>query len=190
MTKEIEKIFELRKTSPFTKQSYSVTVGLIDFHQKLWMYVTSIERESENINVETLYSKAIPGFQRSNDKWSRQMQIKYVENTLLGFRDEIYLFTYNKLQTDCQILDGLQRTTALLDFQEGKFEVFGDIKYKDIDDTILMNMTSYTTTLRVFEFKNEIEAVQFYIEMNENITHSSEDIEKAKKYLAKLIKEK
>ena len=32
------------------------------------------------------------------------------------------------------------------------------------------------------DFKNEKEMVQFYIDMNENITHSNEDIDKAKKY--------
>lgn len=190
MTAKIEKILKLREISPFTKQSYAVTVGLRGFDKKLWDYMADIGEEAKDITVDTIFERGIPGFQRDNNKWTLEMQIKYVENTLLGFKDEIYLYSYNEMKTGCKILDGLQRTTALLDFQEGKFKVFNDIKYDDISNNIIMNMTSYTTTLRVFQFKNEIEAVEFYIQMNENITHSSEDINKAKKYLQNLINNK
>lgn len=186
---KINRILELRKTSPFTKQSYSVTVGIKDFHRKLYDYIANIGEDDRDISVDTIYQEGIPAFQRDNDKWTMEMKIKFVENCLLGYKGEIFLYSYNDIKTGCKILDGLQRTTALLDFQEGKFKVFGDIAYDDISVLSIMNMTSYFITLRVFQFKDEIETVRFYISMNENITHSSEDIDRAKQYLNKLLNE-
>lgn len=186
MNEKTKRILEMRERSPFNRPSHAVTVGIKNFHQKLWDYIAPQERDEEYVDVETVLKNGVPEFQRDNDKWSLAMQVKYVENVMMGFRDEIYLLSYNNTHTDCRILDGLQRTTALLDFQAGKFKIFGDIGYEDVNNNIAMSMTSYTTTLRLFQFNDEIEAVEFYIEMNENITHSEEDIAKAKAYLAKL----
>jgi hypothetical protein len=36
--------------------------------------------------------------------------------------------------------------------------------------------------IRIYDFKNMEEAVRFYIDMNENITHSAADITKAKEW--------
>lgn len=186
MNEKTKRILKMREKSPFNRPSHAVTVGIKNFHQKLWDYIAPQERDEEDVDVETVLKNGVPEFQRDNDKWSLAMQVKYVENVMMGFRDEIYLLSYNSTHTDCRILDGLQRTTALLDFQAGKFKIFGDIGYEDVNNNIAMSMTSYTTTLRLFQFNDEIEAVEFYIEMNENITHSEEDIAKAKAYLAKL----
>lgn len=38
--------------------------------------------------------------------------------------------------------------------------------------------------VRIYNFRSEVEAVDFYIEMNDGITHSPEDIEKARRYRA------
>jgi rubrerythrin len=38
----------------------------------------------------------------------------------------------------------------------------------------------------VFNFDTEADAIQFYLEMNENITHSPEDISKARTILTNL----
>lgn len=41
--------------------------------------------------------------------------------------------------------------------------------------------------LLIYQFASEAEAVQHYIEMNEQITHSQADILKAKAYLTSLV---
>jgi len=40
--------------------------------------------------------------------------------------------------------------------------------------------------VKIHPFSSEAEAVKFYIEINENITHSADDILKAKRYLTTL----
>lgn len=131
------------------------------------------------------YENYIPVFQRENNKWSKKMQIAYVENILKGMRKEICLYTLDKsIHSDRKfILDGLQRITALNLFINDKIKVFKKFSYseikKDIGHLVFQDF-------RLYQFENEIEAVRFYIEINENITHSKEDIRKAKEYLKKL----
>lgn len=36
--------------------------------------------------------------------------------------------------------------------------------------------------IKIYQFKDEIEAVDFYIEFNKNITHSKDDIRRAEQY--------
>jgi len=127
---------------------------------------------------------ATPDFQRSNDKWSEAMQISFIENILKGFKTEILLFKINDGYS--QIIDGLQRTTAIVKFLKGDLRIFGGLNVFDLQEVIKQFRSKITFKLYTFNTIND--AIQFYIEMNENITHSSVDIAKAKRFLLDLSK--
>lgn len=68
-------------------------------------------------------------------------------------------------------------------FINNELKVFEKYNYIDIlhkiDALARINVKQY-------KFNTEIEAVEFYILMNENITHSKADIQRAKDYLVQL----
>ena len=43
--------------------------------------------------------------------------------------------------------------------------------------------TKENVVIKLYDFDTENEAIEFYIDMNENITHQPKDIEKARKFL-------
>lgn len=173
----------LVRNSVFNKNYYSVDIGLKGFIRNIMRY-TNYEL-SDNI-TEKDYHKlfdAVPKFQRDNNKWTKKMKISYVENIIKGCKSQpIMLYSIGSDLTDSMILDGLQRTTAIYDFIVGNITVFGDYSYKELCDSKIVNI-GVTIPIRVYTFNNEVEVVKFYIEMNENITHSDKDIDKARKYL-------
>jgi len=121
----------------------------------------------------------IPKYQRSNDKWSMDMKEKFISNLLKGVKTSIILVRYNEHE-DAMILDGQQRLTAIQDFMLDKILVDG-FKYSEIKEDV--KKLSINFGFHILTAKDEQEAIQFYIDMNENITHSKEDINKAKKLL-------
>ena len=173
----------LVRNSVFNKNYYSVDIGLKGFIRNIMRY-TNYEL-SDNITEKDYYKlfDAIPKFQRDNNKWTKKMKISYVENIIKGCKSQpIMLYSIGSNLTDSMILDGLQRTTAIYDFIVGNITVFGDYSYKELCDSKIVHI-GVTIPIRVYTFNNEAEVVKFYIEMNENITHSAKDIDKARKYL-------
>jgi len=168
-------------------QSMSTTIRLTRFNMELLFRLDYEEYEKnprqpiENFDIQ----KYIPPFQRSNDKWTRDMQIKFVENVLKGVTSTIILCEVDG-DENAIILDGQQRLTALKAFLCNEFPILGKFYYRDIKEEI--KMVSANIRYRVIVAKDKAEMVQFYIDMNENITHSKEDIDKAKRYL-KALKE-
>lgn len=171
------------RNSVFNKNHYSVDINLKDFIKNILCF-TNYEL-SDNI-TENDYNKlfdAVPKFQRDNDKWTKKMKISYVENLIKGCKPQpLMLYTIGDDLQDAMILDGLQRTTAIYDFVVGNIKIFGGYSYKDLVDNKIIRI-GVTIPIRIYTFNNEAEVVNFYIEMNENITHSSKDIDKARKYL-------
>ena len=130
--------------------------------------------------------KYIPEFQRDNDKWSKKMQVKFIENIITGCVTQISLYTTtDKEFPKWLILDGLQRLTAISLFLSNELKVFNGLTYDDVKANI--NGEYNPIEFKLYRFNNEVEAVEFYIAINENITHSKKDIQRAKDYLAKLI---
>jgi len=127
----------------------------------------------------------IPGFQRDNNKWDNDMKLKYVENILMGYSDKLLLFTLNSTSDElreCMILDGLQRTTAIMDMLDDIILPFGH-KYSDFEkNNIRFNVN---LSVRYYVFDEWKEVGEFYIHMNENITHSPQDIQKARDWFLK-----
>lgn len=182
------KITELQNiisNSAFNKQKYTVNIPVKTFIKSLLDYIS--DDEDIGNSFESILKFGVPGFQRDNQKWSEKMKISFVQNVVKGLVPTIQIFVleedYAKRNfVSCKILDGLQRTTAISEFIEGKFKIFNDeISFEDIKDNILRGM-SKTVQLELFRFDSESDAIDFYIEMNENITHSQEDIQKALEY--------
>ena len=185
--KSNSKLEQFISKSPWSKQAnYSAHLPVDDLLRSIGNY-TRKECGGVPNTWQEYFKLAVPAFQRSNDKWNLQMKIKFVENVLCGHRSTISLFTIDNSRDpslrDSKNLDGLQRLTALSDFLQDKFAVFGDYKFSDLEGDRVFKGMGVNIEMQIFNFSNEAEAVQFYIDMNENITHSNDDIEKAKCYL-------
>lgn len=186
VTEKQQRLAEIVRQSPFSlSPNYSITV---DFK-----YLVSTLKDYNLFETEGLedpmdiIKACTPVFQRDNDKWTREMQVSYIENALGGCATEIQLYTLmddNGTYSKCKILDGLQRSTAHAAFKRGEFQIFDEFNYEDSTARIVSSVSRIT--VKIYCFESEIEAVEYYIQMNENITHSSEDIIRAKEYLAKL----
>jgi hypothetical protein len=133
-------------------------------------------KDNIEISNEDWLKRVTPLFQRDNTKWNKSMKLKFIENLLSGVKTELLLFKM-KEQEDAQIIDGLQRTTAILDFLNGKVKPFG-YTYQDLKDRLKAFHTS--VSIKIYTFDNWEDVGRFYIDMNENITHSKSDIQKAK----------
>jgi len=174
MPKDISSFLKAKENSPFRIRPNRIALCQIK-HQVSSACIDQI-LEPE---------KYIPEFQRSNDKWTKKMQVKFIENIITGCVTQISLYTTtNKEFPNWLILDGLQRLTALNLFITNELKVFGDLTYDDVKAKI--SDETNPIEFKLYRFNNEIEAVEFYIAINENITHSKKDIQRAKDYLAKL----
>lgn len=177
---EVKDLIKKARHSTFSKQGvYQVNIKL----NKLETFLSSIKLYSDqtnsnvvSINTVSFFNKITPGFQRDNNKWSLDMKIKFVQNLLSGVETDLKLFSLDG--KDFQIIDGLQRLTAIIDFMENKFNIFGDFTYEDLKNNLITFNTHLTVTAYIFE--NWFEVGKYYIEINENITHTKEDIDKAK----------
>lgn len=138
---------------------------------------------------EIIFDK-VPPFQRDNDKWTPEMQTGFVHNILKGHKSNpIALYTIEESKSNCYVLDGLQRITAL-----SRFFVARDMEFPLPDGRMISSEEIFSEGFRqsfwnnppfdvkVFHFKSHEEAIDFYIEFNENITHSASDILRAKEY--------
>lgn len=147
--------------------------------------------------LKFIIEKSVPPFQRDNDKWSKEMQVSFVFNLIRGHRaPNISLYTLeNERLSNCKLLDGLQRITSLLEFYSGDM-IFDLPEYdlnfkseellKEIDSQWrIFNSTPFH--ISIYNFKTELEAVEFYIAFNKNITHSKEDIQRAIDYKNSLL---
>ncbi len=187
-------VLELKEkilNSSFNRVNYQVSQDLIYLKEDLYYWscktsekAKSARKDALEKNYKDVLNKITPKFQRDNNKWTRDMQIKFIENLIMGATSTIMLGSLTGEKSECILLDGLQRVTAIFDFMDNKFEVFENLKYNEENNLIFSCINNLL--LRIYNFKNEKEMVQFYIDMNENITHSNEDIDKAKKYLKTL----
>lgn len=194
------------RNNAFSYHTYSVGTELCDCLNLIARFCNrEASKPIRNIEVvvdakaaktlsDIIFSK-IPPFQRSNDKWTPDMQTSFVHNLLKGHKcDPISLYSIDGNKSDCFMLDGLQRTTSI-----SRFFVKRDMEFTLPDGRIItseeiFNEGAYQAfwgntpfEVQVFHFESHLEAVEFYIELNENITHSSDDIARAKKYRDELL---
>lgn len=180
---DYDEIREKIYNSPFNRNRYRVTIQLKRAINSMMNYT---HMDGSELDLHCIF-EAVPKFQRDNDKWNTKMQSGFIENIIMGFKTDILLYEIgDKGYIDCMILDGLQRITAIYKFLENDLLVFGKTHDELIDGGILRGFSDGYINLNVFTFANEREAVQYYIDINENITHSSDDIIRAKDYLSGL----
>ena len=177
------------RNSSFSKHSYCVNIELRSFIRSLYFFIdqddhetisSNFKNDDKNFNLN-LMKKAVPDFQRENTKWNKKMKVKFIENVLKGAKVEFMFFRMSEYG-DSQIIDGLQRLTAILDFFHGKVLPFG-LSYKDIEQEI--GKFRDNIHIKIYTFDNWAEVGKFYVDMNENITHSKSDIQKAKDWFLK-----
>lgn len=168
----------------FNKQFYSVSLTINRAIAGMFMY-TGVDGKDlptmdmgDSTPIEKIFD-AVPDFQRNNNKWSEEMQIGFIENVLCGYKTEIMLFEIgDTCLSRCQIIDGLQRITAFYRFLSGEIKAFGK-SYEELKEVGLCGRMKGLLTLRVYSFDSKNDAIDFYIGMNKNITHSPSDIDKA-----------
>ena len=178
---KLEKLKNKNKESAFNRQGYRVSCETSHMYRNLRFYS---EDYTDSICDRDLVASMMPEFQRDNDNWNIDRKIKFVENILAGYPTDIILFTVkNSIMSDCRVIDGQQRLTALDDWFKGKFPIHGDIYYSDIKRFKRSGFSSSRVSIVIHNFDSEVDAVNFYIDINEGITHSSDDIERAKDYL-------
>lgn len=174
------------ENSAFKKQRYSLATNLMSIPDKIRYYAERLDstKTPELVTSDTLHL-FVASFQRNSDHWNGEMQTKFIENIMLGCRTDITLYTTYQQGTneDCKILDGQHRVLAILLFLEGKIKPFGFTFDELKSEKILWRHQHHEVYLNIVVFNNESEAIQFYIDINENITHSENDIQIAKKAL-------
>ena len=182
MTKEIETLIKKCRNSSFARSSYAVNIELKYFVNSMLLHTDYDNKDDgyswydKEYNLKWL-SNITPEFQRSNDKWSKSMQKRFIENILMGAKTELLLFKMSEFE-DSKIIDGLQRTTAIIDFINGDIKPF-DYSFDELKEH-LRSFPSHNLVIKIYTFDTWEEVGRFYIDMNENITHSSDDIKKAK----------
>lgn len=173
---------DLIENSVFNRERYIVNIEVKSFVRSLMFYIDDTVEE-QNQSISGLFKKGIPLFQRDNDKWDLSRQISFVENLISGYRPTIQLYTTQDIfdergQSRCWILDGLQRITAILKFIDGDFNLFdGQLSFEDAWSEHLIRRAM--VNLEIFTFDDDIEAAQFYVQLNKGITHSEKDIQRA-----------
>jgi hypothetical protein len=158
-------------------------------HNDLLLWLESDEEDMKRCSIEYFdIDKYLPLYQRDGDKWTIDMKRKFIFNILKGYKTNIILATNPSRNDKYIILDGQQRLKAIKEFLTDKFDISilgKNYFYSQIKEEIKkVNVCIGYYTLRL---NSEIEEVELYIDMNENITHSTYDIDIAKKYLEKLI---
>lgn len=186
-TKKIDDLIIKCRNSSFNKNNYSVNLDLSTFAHSVLLHTwydkkelaqTNIANDNKQHNVEWL-NYVTPEFQRDNNKWNKAMKLKFIENLLCGVKVELMFFRMERYQ-DAKLIDGLQRTTAILDFFHGKIKPFG-FSYSELKNN-LERFPNHNLLIKIYTFNTWQEVGKFYIDMNENITHSKKDIEKAKDF--------
>lgn len=92
-----------------------------------WKRLEDIHAESGYTGQRVLGIK-VPYFQRSDDKWSLEQKVAFIESVYLGMSLGTYMVnaTHENPDLDMILLDGLQRLTALQQYWEGGFGVPGE----------------------------------------------------------------
>ncbi|WP_368880403.1 DUF262 domain-containing protein [Proteus mirabilis] len=134
-----------------------------------------------------------PDYQRGH-VWTLDQKIHYIENMLrFKFQPEIrlnfphYKDTHSKCKNGLKknvvtCIDGLQRYTAITEFANEKFKVFDNqVGVKDLDCTAF-SFKRLHCILKIYEFTDKKELLQFYIDLNAGGTfHTPDEINRVKK---------
>mgnify|MGYP000361109032 CR=1 FL=1 len=184
MENRAEEFLESIKYHPYNRGSQdSITT---EFHRLIpGMSLYRINQEAESKHSPSEYLKCLtPEFQRENTKWSREMQARFVNNVLAGFRTTILMYsvgTEGGPLDNVYILDGLQRLTAISAFCADEYPIQDEFYFSNLNTRRIMKKAHINVEFH--HFNNHKEACHHYIAMNEGITHSPEDLKVAYAFL-------
>lgn len=147
-------------------------------------YVDYIENEIEKYHLEMN-----PDFQRGH-VWTEIQQSKYVEFILRGGKSgRDFYFNWNQSTEEYVCVDGLQRTTALQKFVNGKIKVFEQYfdEFGFKHNVEYIPSSEYTVFIYMNNLRTRKEILQWYVDMNAGGTpHTNEEIERIKQMINNL----
>ena len=130
----------------------------------------------------------IPDFQRGH-VWNEQQQIDYVEfffrqgktGRIIYFNSPNWMCRRTNDYNDFVLVDGLQRLTALLRFENNEIPIF-DNYYKDFEDE--PDFTDYSLLFNVNNLQTKKEVLKWYLELNSGgVIHTEEELNRVRKML-------
>lgn len=157
----------------------------ISSHENLG-FVKYIDRIKEEI--EKYHLQLNPDFQRGH-VWTVQQQEKYLEFFLRGGKGgRDFYFNWNN--EEYVLVDGLQRTNALIKFVNNEIKVFGQY-FSEFEFTKYIVTANPLPEFTVNVYRNNLaskkEILQWYVDMNAGGTpHTNEEIERIKKMIENL----
>lgn len=134
-----------------------------------------------------------PDFQRGH-VWTKKQKIAYVEYFLRGglsgkdiyFNHPNWHYNARSNYNEFVLVDGLQRLTALLDFLNDKFKVFG-YYYSEYQGYPSLE---HSLRFHINDLKSRSEVLNWYLEMNTGGTvHSKKEIDRVTNLYQEAINE-
>lgn len=131
-----------------------------------------------------------PDYQRGN-VWTKRQKQEYVEYILRGgiSGKDIYWNCpgwMSDFRGPMELVDGKQRVTTVLEFQENKFKVFGHY-FKEYEDKL--DLVRHTFTFHVNSIVNRADVIRWYLDLNSGTPHTRKDIKKAEDLLRSISQE-
>ncbi len=164
----------LRDIPQFPRAGYTVNVSWDDIELHL-------DRNHEpRIDLE-------PDYQRGH-VWSQEQQIAYVEYGLMGGESSMVLTTncpgwMVDFRGPYELVDGLQRVTAVRQFINDEIPAFGRF-YSQFQDKLTMMSPSFQW--RVLSLPTRAEVLKLYLLLNAGgVVHSPTELKRVKALLAK-----
>jgi len=133
-----------------------------------------------------------PDYQRGH-VWSQEQQIAYVEYGMMGGENSMHITTncpgwMRDFRGPYELVDGLQRVTAVLKFMRNELPIFGGHYRKDFTGVHRSHLTSFKW--RVLNLPTRKEVLNLYLLLNTGgVVHSSEEIARVRKLLEQEHKE-
>jgi len=141
-----------------------------------------------NIDCEIDFN---PEYQRGN-VWTKKQKISYIEYILRGGISGKDIFWncpgwMSDFRGPMELVDGKQRITAVLEFQENKFKVFDHYFHEYTDG---LDYVRHQFLFHVNNLEKREDIVQWYLDLNSGTPHKRKDIQKAELILKELKGEK
>ena len=152
---------------------YTVNMG-INKYLKSW-----IDDHTLNMGLQLN-----PDFQRGY-VWNKKQKIKYLEFLLMGGSSarDIYFNCPGWMKDwkgDFVCVDGLQRLTAILEFFENKFAIFGNYYSNEIE----IGSFDPNVIIHVNDLQTKKEVLKWYLEFNSGGTvHTEAELDKVRKMI-------
>jgi uncharacterized protein with ParB-like and HNH nuclease domain len=145
------------------------------------------EVEGSLARFREVYGLEIPDYQRGN-VWTRAQKISYIEWLVRGGPTGLEIkFNHPNFDGDStvgnmELVDGLQRLTAVQEFVKSEFGIFEGLKYDDF-----ASWDSRPSLLfAVYAIKTRREVLEWYIDLNwAGAPHTDEDLRRVKILLEK-----